>query len=71
MSNCMKDLYDYNLVKKCCRCGIVKLKSNFHERNLSKVGLINQSRNCGNEYYMNISIKLIQKQKQFYLENRD
>ena len=71
MSNCMKDLYDYNLVKKCCRCGILKLKSNFHERSLSKVGLINQSKICGKEYYMNISINSIQKQKQYYLENRD
>ena len=29
MSNCIKDLYDYDVVKKCSKCGIVKLKSNF------------------------------------------
>ena len=41
MSNCLKELYDYELVKKCCICGFVKLKSNFHERALSKDGLYN------------------------------
>ena len=29
MSNCIKDLYDYDLVKKCCRCKNNLLKSNF------------------------------------------
>ena len=31
MSNCIKDLYDYDLVKKCCRCKSICLKSNFHK----------------------------------------
>ena len=39
MSGCIKDLYDYDPVKKCSRCGIVTLKSNFHKRTLSKDGL--------------------------------
>ena len=39
MSSCNKVLYDYGLVKKCYRCGIVKLKSDFHKRTLSKDGL--------------------------------
>ena len=46
MSSCNEVLYDYNLVKKCCRCGIVKLKSDFHKRILSKVGLYNQCKVC-------------------------
>ena len=31
MSNCIKELYDYDLVKKCGKCGIISLKSNFYE----------------------------------------
>ena len=31
MSTCIRDVNDDDLVKKCCRCGIVKLKSNFHK----------------------------------------
>ena len=37
MSNCIKDLYDYDLFKKCCRCGIISLKSNFHKNNKRKM----------------------------------
>ena len=29
MSSCIKDFYDFDLVKKCCRCGILSLKSIF------------------------------------------
>ena len=41
MSNCIKEVYEYDLFEKCCRCGIVKLKSNFHKRTVSKDGLHN------------------------------
>ena len=30
MSSCIKDLKDYDLNKKCSKCGIISLKSNFH-----------------------------------------
>ena len=30
MSSCIKDLYDYDLVKKSLKCVNVLLKSNFH-----------------------------------------
>ena len=39
MSNCIKDLYDYDLVKKCSKCGIISLKSNFHKDNTRNDGL--------------------------------
>ena len=29
MSTCIKHLYDYELVKKSLKCGIISLKSNF------------------------------------------
>ena len=31
MSNCIKDLYDYNLMKNCTKCGNISLKSNFYK----------------------------------------
>ena len=39
MSNCIKDLFDYDLVKKCSKCGIISLKSNFHRNKNMKDGL--------------------------------
>ena len=39
MSNCIKDLFDYDLVKKCCRCKIILLKSNFLKDNKRKEGV--------------------------------
>ena len=60
MSNCIKDLYDYDLVKKCSKCGIVSLKSNLHKRTKSSDGLHPQCKNC-----------ILQKQKQNHNENRD
>ena len=39
MSSCIKDLYDYNLVKKCRVCKIILLKSNFYKNTKSKDGL--------------------------------
>ena len=30
MSSCIKELYDYDLVKKCSNCENISLKSNFH-----------------------------------------
>ena len=60
MNNCIKDLYDYELVKTFCRCGIVKLKSNFHKRSKSSDGLQSQCKSC-----------VIQKQRSFDSENRE
>ena len=36
MSNCIKDLYDYDLVKKCLKCGTVKMKTDFCYRNINQ-----------------------------------
>ena len=59
MSNCIKDLYDYDLVEKCYKCGIVKLNSNFHKNKKMSDGLYKQCRLCVN-----------QKQKQYDVQNR-
>ena len=63
MSNCITDLLDYDLVKKCCRCKNILLKSNFHKDNKRKDGSFNQCKICRKEYYIKNSIILIQKQK--------
>ena len=34
MSNCIKDLYDYDLINKCSKCKNISLKSNFHEKKI-------------------------------------
>ena len=36
MSSCIKELYDYDLVKKCCRCKNILLKSNFNKNKTKK-----------------------------------
>ena len=46
MSNCIKDLHDYELVTKCSKGGIVKLKSNFHKRPKSSDGFHPQCKYC-------------------------
>ena len=60
MSNCIKDLFDYNLVKKCSKCGNLSLKSNFHKNNKSSDGLVSQCKCC-----------LFQKQRIYDCENRE
>ena len=60
MSACIKDLYDYELIKKCLKCEIVKLKSNFHKNKKSKDGLFSHCKSC-----------VIQKQRIYDFENRE
>ena len=33
MSNSIKELYDYDLVTRCCRCKNILLKTKFHKDN--------------------------------------
>ena len=60
MSNCIKHLYDYDLVKKCYVCKNILLKSNFSRNAKSKDGLQAQCTFCKNDY-----------NKKYYFENRD
>ena len=60
MSGCIKDLYDYALVKKCSKCGIVSLRSNFHKNKNMSYGLNTHCKIC-----------VIRKQKQYDFDNRD
>ena len=60
MSICIKDLFDYDLVKKCIKCGIVSLKSNFHKNKKSSDGLVSQCKSC-----------VVQKQRVYDFQNRE
>ena len=69
MSNCIKDLFDYDLVKKCSKCGIVKLKSNFHKNNNRKDGLQSRCKFCVNEYYLKNIDEIILKTRDWSKNN--
>ena len=60
MSSSIKELFDYDLVKRCTKCGNISLKSNFYKNSKSKDGLYSWCKNC-----------VIQKQKEYDFENRD
>ena len=53
MSNCIKDLFDYNLVKKCCVCKNILLKSNFNKKKTKIDGLQNICIICFKQYHNN------------------
>ena len=56
----MKDLYNYELVKQCCRCKLICLKSNFSKNIKKKDGVNSMCKICMNKYikdYMKNRIK--------------
>ena len=71
MSNCIKDLYEYELVKKCSKCGIKSLKSNFHKNKTKRDGYRSECRLCSKEYYYNNRDRILNKQKFYNEENHD
>ena len=69
MSNCIKDLYDYNLVKNCSKCEIISLKSNFHKDKNREDGLQPHCKVRVNEYYLKNKDKLILKTRDWSKNN--
>ena len=53
MSTCIKDLFDYNLVKKCGRCKNILLKSNFNKDKTKKDGVQGICIICFKQYHNN------------------
>ena len=53
MSNCIKELYDYEFFKKCSMCGILYLKTYFHKGNKRKDGVQTICTICIKEYQNN------------------
>ena len=71
MSNCIKDLYDYNLIKKCCRCKMICLKSNFHKNKNMSDGLHPRCMFCSKKYYNENRDRLVSNQRLYDQQNRD
>ena len=71
MSNCIKDFYDYNLVKQCCRCKNILLKSNFYKKLSSKDGLDSRCIFCLKKYYLDNRDRLNNYQKKYNYENKE
>ena len=71
MSSCIKDLFDYDLVKKCSKCGIVSLKSNSHKRSESNDGFQLKCKFCTKKYYVDNQDLLLNKQKLYNKQNRE
>ena len=75
MSNCIKDLYNYNLIKRCCRCGNISLKSISHKNEKSKDDSFSQCISCVIQkqkiYDSENREKFINRNRDYYLKNRD
>ena len=80
MSSCIKDLYDYELIKKCLKCGNFSLKCNFnfHKDKNREDGLQPYCISCRMQYYnenrdktRNYKLENRDRIKNSYLENRD
>ena len=71
MSNCNRDLYDYELVEKCRVCQNILLKSNFHQNKNMSDGFNPQCKLCTKKYYVENQDRLLKKQKLYYKQNRD
>ena len=69
MSNCFKELFDYDLAKKCSKCGIISLKSNFHENQNRKHGVNSMCKVCMKDYYLKKNDKIIPKTKDWNKNN--
>ena len=70
MSSCVKDLYDYDLVKKCSKCKIVKLKSNFYKDRTKNDGYRPSCRICTNQYYYDNRNRILNDNKIYRKNNR-
>ena len=67
MSSCIKDLYDYDLLKKCCSCRIISLKSNFQRKLSSKFGLDPRCIPCMRKNHLDNRDRV----RQYCLNNQD
>ena len=60
MSSCIKDLYNYDLTKKCTKGGNISMKSNFHKNSSYKDRLYAACKTCRKK-----------SSKKYYNDNRD
>ena len=71
MSNCIKYLYDYILVKQCNRCKNILLKSTFDKKLSSKDGLDSRCISFLKKYYLDNRDRLNNYQKNYNYENEE
>ena len=71
MINSIKELYDYNLDKKFCKCKNILLKSNFNKNKTKRDGYRSECRSCCKEYNYNKRDRLLNKRKFYNKENHD
>ena len=75
MSNCIKDFFDYDLVRKCRVCKNISIKSSFYKNTKFKDGLQSQCKFCVNNYnknyYVENKYRLLNKQKFYNKQNRN
>ena len=67
MSTCFKGSYDYELVKKFCKCGNILLKSNFRKSKTKIDGLDPKCTFCRKKNYLENRNRI----KNYYLDNRE
>ena len=67
MRDCIKDLYDYDLIKKCRVCKNILLKSNFHKNKNMSDEFNPQCKFCTKKYYLYNR----ERKKECDLDNRD
>ena len=70
MSNCIKDLFDYDLVKKCSKCEIVSLKGNFYKDRTTRDGYRPSCQICTNQYYYDNRNRILNDNKIYRKNNR-
>ena len=75
MSNCIKDLFDCNLVEKYSKCKFISLKSIFHKKSKSNDGFQSQCKFCVNHnnrnfYYKNHDSEL-ERCRKYKFQNRE
>ena len=71
MSNYIRDLMTYDLVKICSKCGIIQLKMNFFKDKSRKDGLYVSCKSCHRMYYNTTREQRCEYNKRYYQENCD
>ena len=67
MSNCIKDFYEYDLIRKCFKRGNILLRSNFHQDKIKNDGFDPKCTFCRRKCYLENRNWI----KKFYLHKRD
>ena len=70
MSSCIKDLFEYDLVKICCKCEKICLKNKFYGNNKTREEYKLQWLSCGRNFDYENRERMIINQKKNNFENR-